>query len=299
MKSFLLLALQILSAVATPAPASTPDAYERELHTNLTQMLKRTDAAGGNKKGAAYNNRASAEELHRFGAASWGYNWKTEQGALSFEQVPMFWGPYNNATPVLDAIDRKRANVRWVMGYNEPDEVTGNGGCQQSPSDAYRHWGGNMFPFADRGVKIVCPAITSFNTNVGHAGYPAGLAWLRQWARLKGNPREFRCSAQALHWYGPAGGGVSGRQQAKLFIDYISFAHQEVNAIFGWDMPLWITEFAPLPRGDPRLLADFLAEVVPWMNRQPWIHRYSPFMAESMFTNGVLNAAGGVFKDVR
>ena len=64
-------------------------------------------------------------------------------------------------------------------------------------------------------------------------------------------------------------------------------------------MDLWITEFAPLPLHDVNVMADFLDVVIPWLDRQPWVARYSPFMAEDLVSNGNLSHAGEVFVNRR
>ena len=180
-----------------------------------------------------------------------------------------------------------------MLGYNEPDEIPANGGCQATPQQAYDAWGDDMFRFADRGAKLVCPAITSWDTDAGHTGGPAGLTWLRQFASIGDNPSQFRCDAQALHWYGQD--GLGGGDQAQLFIQYISHAHDVVNDIFRREMDLWITEFSPLPAHNPQVMSDFLDVAIPWLDAQPYVARYSPFMAEDLVDGDDLNVAGQTF----
>ena len=88
---------------------------------------------------------------------------------------------------------------------------------------------------------------------------------------------------------------MSGSDQAMLFIDYMNYAHGEVNDIFRRDMPLWVTEFAPEPLYNADVLADFIGIAASWLNQQNWVHRYAPFMAETMVSGGSLNRAGENF----
>jgi hypothetical protein len=255
---------------------------------------QRSDAPGGNKRGLAYEwwQSSVTNILARPGSASWAYNWGTQMNAPKFQQIPMYWGPGNqgDAAGVMAKINR--GNTPWVLGYNEPDEIHANGGCNASPQQARNAWGNDMFKFANRGVKLVCPGITSWNTNSGHAGYAAGLTWLRQFAG--NNPAQLRCSAQALHWYGDQ--TKSAAQQAQLFINYIAYAHQQVKQIFRVpEMEIWVTEFSPLPVHNTQVMADFLKIVIPWLDAQPWIGRYSPFMASDLVSSGNLNLAGHRF----
>jgi hypothetical protein len=151
-----------------------------------------------------------------------------------------------------------------------------------------------MFQFEERGIKLICPAITSYETQQStHTGRPAGLSWLWGFLKYKNNPEEFRCSAQAIHWYGAE--GQDAKTQANNFISYVAHAHDIVNTIYGREQPLWITEFAPLPRGNDRLNADFLRIVLPWLDAQDYVKRYSFFMTEDFLTNGQLNEAGKVY----
>jgi hypothetical protein len=68
-----------------------------------------------------------------------------------------------------------------------------------------------------------------------------------------------------------------------------------VNDIFQRDMPIWVTEFAPLPLRNAQVMSDFLDIALPWLNSQPWVHRYAPFIAENLVDNGSPNQAGWTF----
>ncbi len=141
--------------------------------------------------------------------------------------------------------------------------------------------------------RVGLPAVSSWETDSGHTGGPAGLNWLRQFASIGNNPAQFRCDAQALHWYGDQ--TLSGTDQGWLFIEYMRHAHAVVNDIFRRDMDIWVTEFAPLPLHDAAVMSDFLDVVIPWLNAQPWIARYAPFMAEDLVSGDSLNIAGWTF----
>ena len=218
------------------------------LPANISTILPRTDAPFGNKKGLAFEQWHSdiLPVLSRDGSATWAYNWQGAIDAPQYQAIPMCKTRGCDPNPILDKIGR--GDTPWVLGYNEPDETTDHGGVNLSPQAAYDSWGNDMFKFRDRGAKLVCPGISSYDTPTGNAGYAAGFTWLRQFALTKNNPGEFRCDAQAIHWYGE--NGKSGSQQADLFIDYVGRAHGIVNDIFRRDMDLWITEFSPIPTGN-------------------------------------------------
>jgi hypothetical protein len=204
----------------------------------------------------------------------------------------MIWGPGGDVSGALAAYHARPNDTPYILGYNEPDMTAANGGCAKTPQQAYNTWGNDMFQFANLGIKLVCPAITSDDTTTGLTGGPSGLTWLADFAKIGNNPSQFKCSAQALHWYG---GGGAAKDQANAFISYIQSASGKVNSIFGKTMPLWITEFSPTPTNNAQLMADFLDIVIPWLDSQSYVDRYSPFMADYMVTNGQLNVAGQHF----
>lgn len=216
-------ALAIL-AFASAAPTAEPS-------FNETLEARGTDAPYGIKKGLAYNNGGITGVLSRAGSATWAYNWGAAPNAPKFQQIPMHWGPggKGDKNGIHSKIDK--GDTPWVLGYNEPDMDQNHGGCWATPRQAYDDWGNDMFQFQERGAKLVCPGISSYNTDKSQfTGYASGLTWLRQFASIGNNPNQFRCSAQAIHWYGEA--GKNGRDQAQLFINYVAYAHGVVNDIF-------------------------------------------------------------------
>lgn len=136
------------------------------------------------------------------------------------------------------------------------------------------------------------PAITSWNSTQGATNGPSGLVWLHEFVGYTAKTTDLLCGAQALHWYGIP--GISGAEQAELFMAYIALAHDEINELFGFEMPLWITEFAAMPETDAQVMADFLDVVLPWLDQQAYVERYSPFMADNMVdpAGQQLNVAG-------
>ncbi|KAK0715443.1 glycosyl hydrolase catalytic core-domain-containing protein [Lasiosphaeris hirsuta] len=297
MKFSLTAAAVAYAALVSAAPAQLPQeqlplaAEPREANHTLSA---RTDAPYGIKKGLAYNDGSITNVLSRPGSATWAYNWGAAPNAPRFQQIPMFWGPGRDGD-VNGVMARVNEGAPWVLGYNEPDVSREHGGCAATPRQAYDAWGNDMFRYSDRGAKLVCPAISSWDTPHGHTGGPSGFVWLREFAGIGNNPGQFRCEAQALHWYGRD--GLSGRDQAQLFIDYVAYANVVVSDIFRRQMDLWITEFSPLPVRNPQVMAEFLDIVIPWLDRQPFVARYSPFMAETLVSGSSLNVAGQIFVD--
>ena len=291
--------LTAFAALAFAAPSITiPPPALAASDKNATLSARGTDAPYGIKKGLAYNNGAVTDILSRPGSATWAYNWGAAQSAPKFQQIPMHWGVGPEGDK--DGIWRKinAGDTPYVLRYNEPDFPRPDG-CDATPKRAYAAWGNDMFRFSDAGAKLVCPGISSYNVERGFTGGPSGLTWLRRFASIGNNPDQFRCSAQAIHWYGEPNRPAA--YQAELFKKYVSDTRREVNDIFRKDMPLWITEFAPEPRDDVNLMADFLRIVVPWLDQQDYVHRYAPFWAESMVDlwRNDLNNAGRAFVESR
>ena len=137
------------------------------------------------------------------------------------------------------------------------------------------------------------PAVTSWNSTHGATNGPSGLVWLHEFVGYTTKPTDLLCGAQALHWYGVE--GKSGAEQADLFTAYVALAHDEINALFGFDMPLWITEFAAMPLNNAQVMAEFLDVALPWLDKQAYVERYSPFMADTMVDGQQLNVAGEKF----
>ncbi|KAK0750896.1 glycosyl hydrolase catalytic core-domain-containing protein [Schizothecium vesticola] len=282
------------------AIAANTSRETRETHEIISSDIaphpnqrRTSDTPFGIKKGIVYQDDAVTPSFSRDGSATWAYNWGAAPGAPMFQQIPMFWGPRDKGDAV-GVMALVRAGAPWVLGYNEPDMVLqGGGGCEVSAGEAYDAWGIDMFPFYNEGARLVCPAVTSWNSTHGATNGPSGLVWLHEFVGYTTKPTDLLCDAQALHWYGVE--GKSGREQADLFTAYVALAHDEINALFGFDMPLWITEFAAMPLYDAQVMAEFLDVALPWLDKQAYVERYSPFMADNMVDGQQLNVAGEKF----
>lgn len=268
-------------------------------------VSKRSSAPYGVKKGVCYpaGDGSAAQVLAVSGhGPTWSYNWGTAEQAPKYEQIPMCFNTQCNTGAIASDLNSVSSDHRYVLGYNEPDESTQYGGSDISPGAAYDAWGNQLFPLVDnQGARLICPAITSYNTASGHNGFAAGLTWLNQLVNHNANnkdPNQFRCFAQAIHWYGCGG---SADDQANAFKSYVADAHNQINSLFGKNMPLWITEFSP---GDSSCnaaavsdadRAEFLKQVGPWMNQQDYIDRYSFFDDDYLVQNGQLTLAGNAY----
>ena len=115
-------------------------------------------------------------------------------------------------------------------------------------------------------IKLVSPALSQ-----------EGLDWLWRmvaaYTDLYGKQPRF--DAIAVHYYAGCPPDIEGGKR------YLLRARREALA-HGYNVTLWLTEFAgccawPHPsNGNVKMMR----ELIPWMEKQPWIDRYSWFMAE-------------------
>ena len=130
-----------------------------------------------------------------------------------FEFVPMMWGTNSSnlsSTSFLTSVRSLVAagtKIEHVLGFNEPDESTDDGGSDISPEDAATAWVANFEPLTGMGLKLGLPATT---------GTDSGLSWLKQFldscstlvSSSGGNDHKKNCSWDFLpvHWYGDFAG---------------------------------------------------------------------------------------------
>lgn len=232
------------------------------------------------KRGAAYNDISTVSALAKGGTVSWAYNWA---GSLSgnlpdgIEFVPMLWGAKDFggwATAIQTLLS---SGTNYILGFNEPDI---EGQASMGAADAATSYKKYITPYAGK-AKLISPAVTS-STNNGQ-----GLSWFSQFIQ---QCTECKISGLAVHWYGPDAA------------DFKAFVQKAMKVASDNNLSeLWITEFALAPNGDiskdPAAIASFLKEIVPWLDGQSGVTRYSYFMcADSYLLNGkTLNQAGQAY----
>ena len=254
----------------------------------VAQLLSSATAAKSSKKGLVFT---SATDLQPFASSiSWAYNYGTSSSGPvpnGIEYVPMYRSPATTQASVQSAIN---AGAQHLLGYNEPDEPVANGGTSLSPADAAARWRSSIAPFSTS-VQLGSPAVISFSSTSGPTGGPSGLDWLAQF--VAAGQGQLHIQFACLHWEGAS--GQSATDQANAFLDYIATASQRVNSIFGRTVPIWVTEFAPAPLNDPQTAATFLKAVLPALEANSAVARYSYYDAEQLASGGQLNAAGQVY----
>jgi hypothetical protein len=229
----------------------------------LTLVAFAAGAAAQGKRGLSYNNANWANYFKGYPQVTWGYNWGWPSNGLdaSFEFVPMLWGLPTADDPSWTAAATAAKNV---LGYNEPDL---NSQANIIPSDGAAGYRRFFQPLAGK-VQLGGPAVT----NAGNGVLPyMGLGWLDSFlADCIGCQIDF----MPIHWYDNA--------TAASFQAYVTEAHSRSGG-----KPIWVTEFM-LQDSEAGQIA-FLKEVMPWMDAQPWIQKYSYFGA---FEDFLINGAG-------
>ncbi|KAE8148063.1 hypothetical protein BDV25DRAFT_159066 [Aspergillus avenaceus] len=257
---------QLLTAglLATSAMA-LPHAHK---HTHK-HVSKRTTG----KRGAAYNDASTVQSLGNNGSISWAYDWNmVADGDLpsGVEFVPMLWGSkmfgewFSSIETVLSS------GASYIMGFNEPDMSSQ---ANMGPSEAAKHYTKYISPFSGK-AKLVTPAVTN------GGGDSVGLNWM---ASFLDECSDCKLSVLAVHWYGESA------DEFKSFVQKATKVAEE----YGLE-ETWVTEFAlstaTTANSDMESSAEFLNEVIPWLDSQSGVGRYAYFMC----ADGYLLEGGGL-----
>lgn len=235
------------TAVAVPVPATT---------SASAAVPSTPTTSGGSKRGLAYND-ASLGSAFKGSKVNWGYNWISSSDGLSsdFEYVPMLHCTSSDFTNSWssDANKAIAAGSTHLLAMNEPDIPSQcNIGVDASIS-AYKQY---MQPFAGK-AKLGSVAVSN-------AGAPGGLTYLSSFVNgCSGCTIDF----VVVHWYETA-------SNVEYFKTFLQDAYTA-----GGNKPVWLTEFGAF--GSDSEINTFLQTVLPWMDAQPWIERYSYFMAST------------------
>lgn len=205
---------------------------------------------GSLKKGVGLSSEFGLTQLKLLNIF-WYYNWGSNTDILSdLDFVPMIFSK--------NSVDKKLpTKYSYILGFNEPDN---DSQANMSTSSAIDLW-----------PKIVEKA-DSMKPNQVQIGSPAmaGTAidkesWLPTFMNLKP-----RVDFVTIHWY-------KGPNAAKFISDV-----QDIIKLY--NLPVWITEFAPQTssssRDQPQKYSQtevnkFIETVLNWMESEPMVHRYA------------------------
>jgi hypothetical protein len=219
-------------------------------------------ARGGGKRGLAFpkqnNGVAGSQYTHHFSGASkvtWMYDWEAviDGEAVNLEYVPLL---HSNENWCLEgwfdnvAAAQKKYKVSSILSFNEPDQV-GGGGSNINVATAVAAHKKYIQPLAKQGLRIGSPSVT----NADAAG--KGIDYLKQFIKgCDGCQIDF----VVAHYY--------AWDHAEDFKAYLQKFHTTFNK------PVWVTEFG-VTQGNAD---EFLKQVLPWLDAQPWIERYAYHM---------------------
>ncbi|CZT12274.1 uncharacterized protein RCO7_10487 [Rhynchosporium graminicola] len=257
---FLVCMIMLSYSGATACPTKMVDQ-----NTNLVSRALAPVNSKDPKRGHSFHD---SSYLQKWGGAgsqlSWAYNWDSTMPVdfpKNMEYIPMLWSTGADhvkqwTTNVNAAIAR---GTYHLLSFNEPDICYGGGSCM-SAKDAAAAYKTYMSPFAGR-AYLGAPAVTNG---------PSGMKWLKEFMGLcTGCQIDF----VPIHWYDSA-------TNVAYFKNYITDAH----AIAGKN--LWITEFNG--SGTAAQKESFLRTVIPWMDSQSYILRYSWFWCDAKSTSGAI-----------
>ncbi|KAL4911068.1 hypothetical protein BDW74DRAFT_142372 [Aspergillus multicolor] len=264
-KSLLTSALLASSALAAP---------HGHTHTKLHDLsLVKRSTNGTSKRGAAYNDASLVQSLASSGTVSWAYDWNMyTMGDLpsNVEFVPMLWGS-KMFTGWFAAIQTLlNSGNKYILGFNEPDMASQ---AAMSSSEAAGYYRNYITTFAGKS-KLVSPSVTN------GVGSDVGLDWMRNFLD---SCTDCGVEALAVHWYGDSA------DDFKTFVGKATALADEYNIA-----ETWVTEFALNSdlsgSGGSSTSADFLTEVLPWLDAQEKVGRYAYFMC----SDGYLLSGSGL-----
>ncbi|MCJ1297982.1 hypothetical protein MMC08_000771 [Hypocenomyce scalaris] len=257
---------------STSVAAAAQDIASPASSATATASHSSAPPSTGTKRGLAFNT-ASLTSAFTSAPISWAYNWGDSASGLpsDFEFVPMLWGLGSHTQGWAAAASSAVASgSEYLLGFNEPDENTQDGGSDLTPSQAVTGWQANMQQFSGGNTKLGSPAVTN-------GGAPMGLTWLSDFVeQCSGCQIDFI----NIHWYSSSTDSV-----AAALSDFQSHTQQAITQANG--IPVWVTEFQYIGPGDE---SDFISQALPWLDQTAGVARYSYFMA----SDGILNTGNGL-----
>ncbi|KAG9571273.1 glycoside hydrolase family 128 protein, partial [Aureobasidium melanogenum] len=276
----------ITTAILLAADTVSGQLVQRASTTSATAVGKARSINPLQKRGLAFNDVTLTEPFAAAGCASevsWSYNWGQ---AVDFSKLnsaidfyPMLWSDAAGATSewatnAQDAIDH---GSTALLAFNEPDVCYSGSACMNIDASvsAYKTY---MDPFAGKAL-LGSPSVTN-------QGGTSGATWLQNFiGNCTGCQIDFVC----MHWYSNKWAGAT----------YFKEQVQAIRDVAG-GRPILVTEFG-LTVDDQwdtytdADLADFLQDVMGWMDDQDDIKGYAYFMDAPGF---LINSAGTSLSDI-
>lgn len=244
--------------VAPTSSAVAASSSSAQASSTSSSIVAKSSSSGSGKRGLAYNAVSDTTCFSSYSKVTWAYNWDSEAGgdlASNFNYVPLLWGTTNGHADVWN--ERATAAIAngatHLMSFNEPDMPEQANMSPEAAASAYKEY---MMPFAGKAL-LGAPAVTN-------GGGSMGLNWLSAFMdACDGCQIDF----VSIHWY-------------DSFSNTAYFKEHVQNATDVSGKPVWVTEFAPTD-GSSSDISSFLEDVMPWMDSQDFVERYSYFMASN------------------
>lgn len=266
------------------------------------------------KKGACLAMKPGDDGVGKMISAlnvSWNYNWgyyKRECQPSDVQYVPMVWGKSNKQS-MKERIDEHvkplvdDGSCKLLLCINEPD--------MKKQSNMTVDEVLEMWPlFEELGVPLVSPSCAnplpqtaSCTEDECNQGVEGG--WMCEFM-AKAKKRGYRVDAVGVHWYGGTSVDAFKSQMKSIYKQY--------------KLPLVVTEFATADwkamktgncednRFSRQQVLEFMQQVLPWLERCPFVAGYSwfPFLPDcpqgtcsALFNkNNQLTALGRYYKSV-
>ncbi|KAJ5369829.1 uncharacterized protein N7496_005921 [Penicillium cataractarum] len=246
----------------------------------VTVEVQKRNSTLTSKRGAAYNDISTVSPLSSAGTVSWAYNWAMSlSGSLpsNVDYVPMLWGAKDFGGWVTAIETALSSGSNYILGFNEPDMTSQ---ADMSASQAASYYKTYITPYSGK-AKLISPAVTSSTTS------GLGLSWFKE---FMSDCSSCGISGLAVHWYGNTAD------------EFKSFVTQAASTASSYGLSeLWVTEFALNSDAggvaDAATTASFLETVIPWLDANTNVTRYSYFMCADnyLLTNNALNQAGQAY----
>ena len=290
-------------SIHTP-PAYAPPAYTPPAASPSTPPTSTSGSSSGSgssplnagsKRGLVYNTASLTSPFAKSTNIPWAYNWDSQPAGLSsaYNFVPMLWGLDSDHTRGFnDHVHACKTNgSTHLLAFNEPDRPHIWGGSELTPAVAAQGFKDWIKPFQGQ-LKLGTPGVSNGNSS---ADPPMGMPWLKQWVAACGGMAGCPVDFIVVHWYGDA--RKSGTDQAADLKWYIDQVRKDMNAIWGRELPIWLTEFAASPPESQSVNEEFLKIALPYLDGEGAVERYSYFMVTEgrLVSQGALTATGKVY----
>ncbi|KAF2416521.1 hypothetical protein EJ08DRAFT_554074, partial [Tothia fuscella] len=257
------------TAAAVPTPVNSSPAS-----TYSAASVPVTSSGG--KRGVAFNDVSLVSAFAGKGGVSWAYNWASTANNFpsgkGIEFIPMLWGTKDTSN--WESVAKKAIDngATALLGFNEPDHYEQANLAVSVAASAYKSLISDKFGGNPK-VRLGSPAVTN-------GGAPMGLAYLNSFmSACSGCQVDF----VNIHWYDSA-------SNIEYFKKHVSDAHAQTGK------PVWVTEFGTNGGTDAEI-NTFLKAVLPWLDAQDYVERYSYFMASEgrLISGGALSSTGKTY----